>query len=124
MEFRPAVLDSGAALTIDKLGSAVDPTHVLKNGSRTVHAASDRDAGGVTFASASLRMQLLSLDAGLVSPGSVKNMDLYAFPGSTVRASDGVAFSLWNNLWSMSKSATSYVARPVSPVCALSLKFC
>ena len=47
-------------------------------------------------------MSILSLDAGLVSPGpAASNMDLYAFPGSPAAAGDGVAYSLWNNLWSV-----------------------
>ena len=47
-------------------------------------------------------MRLISLDAGLVSPGpAADNMDLYAFPGVLPAPQDGVAFSLWNNLWSV-----------------------
>ena len=46
------------------------------------------------------KLRLISFDAGLVSPGPAdENMDLYAFPGALPKAEDGVAFSLWNNLW-------------------------
>ena len=58
--------------------------------------------GGVLFRDGSHRapdLRLTSLDAGLVSPGPAANMDLYSFPGYLPRATDGVAWSLWNNLW-------------------------
>ena len=62
------------------------------------------DEQGVLFTDGASRrrLRLLSLDAGLVSPGpAAENMDLYAFPGVLPRPQDGVAFSLWNNLWSV-----------------------
>ena len=57
-------------------------------------------AGPGTGGSSQLRVAML--DAGLVSPGPAEaNMDLYAFPGVNCTATDGVAVSLWNNLWSV-----------------------
>ncbi len=101
LEFRPS-LSTDASLRIEKLGSMVDPADMLINGSRTLHAVGDEQ--GVLFIDKSLRrgMRLISLDAGLVSPGpAADNMDLYAFPGVLPAPQDGVAFSLWNNLWSV-----------------------
>ena len=46
-----------------------------------------------------IRCKVRSLDAGLVDPGS--DMDLYVFPGSPPEPERGVAFNLWNNLWSV-----------------------
>jgi hypothetical protein len=46
------------------------------------------------------RVTVTSPDAGLVSPGKAsENMDLYTFPGALPDAQDGIAVSLWNNLW-------------------------
>ena len=62
------------------------------------------DEQGVLFTDGASRrrLRLISLDAGLVSPGpAADNMDLYAFPGVLPGPRDGVAFSLWNNLWSV-----------------------
>jgi hypothetical protein len=114
IEFRPALLSSSssgadadgeigddgatATLEIEKLGSMLDPADILLNGSRTLHAAGDEQ--GVVFTEGKTKLRLISFDAGLVSPGPASaNMDLYAFPGVLPKAEDGVAFSLWNNLW-------------------------
>ena len=93
---------------IEKLGSMMDPADLLVNGSRTLHAVGDEQ--GVLFtdlaktnnkdnhnsspsdikASGGVgrRLRLISLDAGLVSPGpAAENMDLYAFPGVPTLAS-------------------------------------
>ena len=92
VEFRPAGLTSSATIGIEKLGSMVDPADMLVNGSRTLHAVGDEQ--GVLFTqpasdstdsqevAAAKSLRLISLDAGLVSPGpAAQNMDLYAFPG-------------------------------------------
>lgn len=71
MEFRP-LLSSGdgtATLAIEKLGSMVDPADMLVNGSRTLHAVGDEQGVVFTEAAAGKRLRLISLDAGLVSPG-------------------------------------------------------
>ena len=101
LEFRPALSPhTDWSFALDKTGSWVDPSEVLVNGSRTLHGVGD---GGVLFQplefTLSSRLRLTSLDAGLVSPGGRANMDMYAFPGSLPRPQDGVAFSLWNNIW-------------------------
>ena len=93
---------------IEKLGSMMDPADLLVNGSRTLHAVGDEQ--GILFtdlaktnnkdnhnsspsdikASGGVgrRLRLISLDAGLVSPGpAAENMDLYAFPGVPTLAS-------------------------------------
>ena len=89
VEFRPGGLTSAATIGIEKLGSMVDPADMLVNGSRTLHAVGDEQ--GVLFtqpswsgsqAAGAKSLRLISLDAGLVSPGpAAQNMDLYAFPG-------------------------------------------
>ena len=90
VEFRPGGLTSAAIIGIEKLGSMVDPADMLVNGSRTLHAVGDEQGVLFTQPSASDSMEeagakslrLISLDAGLVSPGpAAQNMDLYAFPG-------------------------------------------
>ena len=86
------VLSSGIEAVFEKLGSMVDPADMLVNGSRTLHAVGDEQ--GVLFTqpasdstdsqevAAAKSLRLISLDAGLVSPGpAAQNMDLYAFPG-------------------------------------------
>ena len=98
-EFRP-ILPPHSMLTLDKLGAAVDPSHVVTNGSRTLHNVGDDGARFQTPSGTSFRLR--SLDSGLFSPGPAdSNMDLYAFPGAQSAATDGVAVSLWNNLWSV-----------------------
>ena len=89
------------SVRLDKLGSWVDPSDVVVNGSRTLHGIGER---GVLFQSETpagthKSLQLTSLDAGLVSPGPRTNMDMYQFPGVRPAAADGVAFSLFNNIW-------------------------
>ena len=80
----------------------VDPADMLINGSRTLHAVGDEQGVVFTDNASRRRLRLISLDAGLVSPGpAADNMDLYAFPGVLPKPQDGVAFSLWNNLWSV-----------------------
>ena len=91
VEFRPSGLGSSATIGIEKLGSMVDPADMLVNGSRTLHAVGDEQGVLFTQPSASdsteeeagaKSLRLISLDAGLVSPGpAAQNMDLYAFPG-------------------------------------------
>ena len=101
VEFRPN-LSSYASLHIEKLGSMVNPADMLVNGSRTLHAVGDEQGVVFTDNASRRRLRLISLDAGLVSPGpAADNMDLYAFPGVLPKPQDGVAFSLWNNLWSV-----------------------
>ena len=74
---------------------------LLVNGSRTLHGVGD---GGVVLQpvaspSSTAHLRLKSLDAGLLSTGNTANMEMYIFPGLLPRAQDGVAFSLWNNIW-------------------------
>jgi len=83
--------DNGAALLIEKMGSMVDPADLLVNGSRTLHAVGDQQ--GVLFTAPGGKQQrrqlrLISLDAGLVSPGpAAENMDLCAPPPAATRPS-------------------------------------
>ena len=97
MEFRPLLSPSpangiadgdGPTLVIEKLGSMVDPADLLVNGSRTLHAVGDEQ--GVVFADKGRRLRLISLDAGLVSPGpAAENMDLYLLPLNAMRCLSG-----------------------------------
>ena len=122
-EFRP-VLAMPSTLAFEKLGSNVDPTSVLTNGSKTLHAVGDER--GATFTTgtspgkSSHQIQLVSLDAGLISPGSASaNMDLYAFPGEIPKAEDGCAVSLWNNLWSVNCEMPLSLSAPFFAPCHL-----
>ena len=113
----------GWDIAFSKLGSSVDPTDMLTNGSKTLHGI-DPGGNGVLFSAngagagygagygagaevvgggmVPTKLRLQMFDAGLVSPGpAASNMDLYAFPGVNCTPSDGVAASLWNNLWSV-----------------------
>jgi hypothetical protein len=99
----------------------IDPADLFVNGSRTLHAVGDeqgvvftRSASGAAAAAAGRRLRLISLDAGLVSPGPAQvNMDLYAFPGVLPKPQDGVAFSLWNNLVSATQPRICPMPPPI-----------
>ena len=99
LEFRPVLPRQPAKwkLALDKMGAWVDPMAILVNGSRTLHAVGD---GGLKFTGEKgSSLQLASLDASLVSPGKENNNDMYAFPGAVPKPQEGVAISLWNNIW-------------------------
>lgn len=76
VEFRPDLAPappSNQSISFEKIGEQVDPRDILANGSKTLHAVGD--STGVTFGAGRSRLQLISLDAGLVSPGpAAENM--------------------------------------------------
>ena len=95
LELRPPT----PTVSFDKIGTALDPTDMLTNGSKTLHSVGDVD--GVTFTVGSgggdgggsdgggssggagggpPTLQIVSYDAGLVSPGPAQhNKDLCVY---------------------------------------------
>lgn len=90
--FRP--IPSGTAgdgrWTLQKLGVAVDPQHVVSRGNRTLHAASSVQRNG------SLSFRLRTIDAPLVAVGSPA---LLRFEDALPDPADGFAVNLHNNVW-------------------------
>jgi hypothetical protein len=90
--FRPPVgLD--ARWGLHKLGGAVDPLDIVRNGSRHLHIVQD----GVTAEDSSGSWHFSSPDAALVAPGKPSLLDFNnEQPGPTA---DGIYFNLFNNIW-------------------------
>lgn len=83
---------AAAGWTMNKLDEPVDPTDVIEDGGRLLHAIQDQiryadEGGGIAFA---------SLDAPLVAPG---RMALLHFDNEPVDPSGGIHFNVYNNLW-------------------------
>ena len=99
-------------LHVDKLGTMVDVEDVVVNGGAALHGLSPSGAmqwsrSGNSSNSGS-KFSVWSLDAASVAPG--KNVNLWAWDaynnGTTVNPTDGAAFCLWNNLWSVAMQCT------------------
>lgn len=88
--FRPVVADGGT-WSLGKLGTRVDPTDVVVNGNRTLHAVTD-----VAYASDTSPVRLTLLDAALVAPGEMK---LLRFENLVADPSGGMHVNLHNNVW-------------------------
>ena len=110
-EFKPKLhkkLPTRWSLSVDKMGKDnVDTSNVIANAGAVLHGL-DPVYGGVTFRSSAKPRQTFrveSLDAGLVSPGYVRNTwDFEAYDGKPARPEDGAAFNLHSNLYT-----TNYV---------------
>jgi Domain of unknown function (DUF5054) len=90
--FRPPV-GPDARWLLHKLGGAVDPLDVVRNGSRHLHIVQD----GVTAEDSSGRWHFSSPDAALVAPGKPSLLDFNnEQPDPTA---DGIHFNLFNNIW-------------------------
>ena len=79
-------------LFIDKLGSEIDVTDVIVNGSRHLHAVGDY----VRFKEKNHELKILSLDAPLVA---LNKRDLMYFNNDTVNPGQGIHYCLHNNCW-------------------------
>ncbi|MCF7954029.1 MAG: DUF5054 domain-containing protein [Spirochaetales bacterium] len=77
---------------LDKMGQAVSPLDIVKNGNRALHAVDS----GVTFSTDELEIRLLTQDAPLVSIGRPRILEFDQHPAS---CREGVFFNLHNNLW-------------------------
>lgn len=90
--FRPPV-GPDARWGLHKLGGAVDPRDVVRNGSRHLHIVQD----GVTAGDSSGHWHFSSPDAALVAPGKPSLLDFNnEQPDPTA---DGIHFNLFNNTW-------------------------
>jgi hypothetical protein len=81
-------MTGGTSWTLEKLGQPLDPSDVVPNGNRQLHAVS----GPVRTADFSV----LSLDAPLVAPGRPSLLD---FSNRLPTRDAGVSFNLYNNVW-------------------------
>ncbi|HEU5223617.1 MAG TPA: DUF5054 domain-containing protein [Candidatus Lumbricidophila sp.] len=88
--FRPRVADGGT-WTLGKLGSRIDPTNVVRNGNRTLHAVTD-----ATYTSELTPVRLGLLDAALLAPGEMK---LLRYENLVADPSSGLHVNLQNNVW-------------------------
>ena len=104
MEFRPSV-PAATGLRLCKMNSTVDPGDVVANGT-SLHGTDDRR--GVLFAGGGGEsLRLVGLDTGQVAVSAAgKTLNLWDFADAraAVDARDGVAWNLFNNLWT-----TNYV---------------
>ena len=105
MELRPDVAmgetETSATLRLSKMGSSlIDPNDVVANGS-SLHAV-DSQRGVIFTRGGGSTLRVVSLDAPLVAVGTVgAQLNLWHSPTQheEVTAEQGVAYSLFNNLW-------------------------
>ena len=83
---------SNPKLFIDKLGSEIDVTDVVENGSRHLHAVGDY----VRFEEKTHELRIQSLDASLVA---LNKRDIMYFNNDQVDCAQGIHFCLHNNCW-------------------------
>jgi hypothetical protein len=89
--FVPRSVPSGV-WRLGKLGQAIDPHDVVRDGNRKLHAV-DR---GATYGDRSGQLSIETLDAPLVAPGAPS---LLEFNNRQPRLSQGVHVNLYNNIW-------------------------
>lgn len=89
--FCPVVLAEGT-WTLDKMGEAIDPRRVVRNGNRKLHAVTQ----GVRYADAKSSFVVDTLDAALVAPGEPSLLD---FNNRLPNLRRGMHFNLYNNVW-------------------------
>ncbi len=77
---------------MDKLGTAISPLDVIKNGNRKLHAVES----GIAYSEQQSRMQIETLDAALVAPGEPS---LLNFNNRQPNMKNGMHFNLLNNVW-------------------------
>jgi len=90
LRFNPP-LASADGLKLVKLGKAVDPRKVVKNGNRALHACER-----VEWRGQGPKWSIDLLDSALVAPGGGK---LLEFDNSQPDPRKGVDLNLWNNIW-------------------------
>ncbi len=94
--FQPMVSKTGK-WSMDKLGTAISPLEVIKNGNRKLHAVDT----GVFYQDSANQLQIETLDAPLVAPGEPS---LLNFNNRQPNTKNGMHFNLLNNVW-----GTNYV---------------
>jgi hypothetical protein len=77
---------------LDKMGSAISPYDVIKNGNRRMHAVDS----GLTLGDRRDTLTIETLDAPLVLLGE---LDLLDFHNRRPKLRQGVHFNLYNNVW-------------------------
>ena len=105
LEVRPDVAmdeaEPSGTLRLSKMGtSLIDPNDVVANGS-SLHAV-DSQRGVIFRRAGGSTLRVVSLDAPLVAVGTVgAQLNLWHSPTQheKVTAEQGVAYSLFNNLW-------------------------
>ncbi len=89
--FNPVTRDAGQ-WSMDKLGSAISPLDVIRNGNRKLHAVES----GVTYHDSENQITIETLDAALVAPGEPS---LLNFNNRQPNLKNGMHFNLLNNVW-------------------------
>jgi hypothetical protein len=77
---------------MNKLGSAISPLDVIKNGNRKLHAVES----GVMYHDRQSEMQIETFDTALVAPGEPS---LLNFNNRQPNLKNGMHFNLLNNVW-------------------------
>ena len=77
---------------MEKLGQAVSPLEVIRDGNKKLHAV----GRGVNYTDAGGRLALISLDAPLMAPGE---RSLINFNNRQPALSHGMHFLLYDNQW-------------------------
>jgi len=85
-------LDNPNLWTMDKLGNAVSPLRVVRDGNRNLHALNN----GVAYEGADGTAFIAPLDSALVAPGHKRMLQ---FDNSFVSLDTGWDFNLHNNKW-------------------------
>ncbi len=97
----PVTAVAPSSWTLSKLGRAVSPLEVVRNGSRALHAVDDEGVAVAAADGSARRLRVRSLDAALVAAGAPS-------PFPRVRdlpdMAQGLSFCLHNNVW-----GTNYV---------------
>ncbi|MBT9871719.1 DUF5054 domain-containing protein [Bacteroides salyersiae] len=86
------LLSKASTLLLNKMGTEVDVTDVVENGSRHMHAVT----GDIKISDGGKRMRLYSWDAPLVV---LNDRDIMYFDNEPAEPSKGVNFCLFNNTW-------------------------
>lgn len=77
---------------LNKMGTWISPLEVVKNGNRSLHAV----AGSVKYHDTNHLIEIATLDAPLVAPGTPA---LLRFDNRQPSMDDGIHFNLYNNIW-------------------------
>ncbi|CAG7616186.1 DUF5054 domain-containing protein [Paenibacillus allorhizosphaerae] len=89
--FAPKV-DNPNLWKMDKMGEAISPLEVVRDGGRNLHAV----LTGITYRGSDGMVQIETLDAPLLAPGKRR---LLQFDNSFASLDEGMHFNLHNNIW-------------------------
>ncbi|AZN43147.1 DUF5054 domain-containing protein [Paenibacillus albus] len=85
-------VDNPNLWTMDKLGTAISPLHVVENGNRNMHAVNT----GVYYDGTEGSVRLETLDAPVLCPGEKR---MLRFDQTFAPLAGGIHFNLHNNVW-------------------------